>query len=219
MLRHRLAARPMADDLLISKLLSKHPLISDQIDKTELKVILASLEKQLDEFPDGAVVEFGCYIGTTSLFIRRLMDIMDTKGVFHVYDSFEGLPSKTSPDLSPAGEQFKQGELTASRKLFIQQFKKAQLKAPYIHKGWFSNLEPVDVPDNIGFAYLDGDYYESIKDSLRLIWPKLISGAIVIIDDYMNEALPGAAKAVNEWLKLNTAQLKIESSLAIIKKP
>lgn len=203
---------------VVPKLLNL-PLISDQIDKNELRIILENLETQLDKFPDGSVVEFGCYIGTTSLFIRRTMNVMDANGQYHVYDSFEGLPKKSTHDLSPAGEQFKVGELAISRKLFMQQFKKAKLKIPQIHKGWFSELAATDIPHNICFSYLDGDYYESIKDSLRHIWPKLVPGAIIVIDDYTSEALPGTAKAVDEWLTLHTARFKTESSLAILTKP
>ncbi len=95
-------------------------------------------------------------------------------------------------------------------------FKKAGLPLPKIKKAWFSELTPADLPDKIAFAFLDGDYYESIMDSLRLIWSKLSEGAVVIVDDYANEALPGAAKAVDEWLRNHKARLKAEQSLAII---
>lgn len=191
-------------------------MISDQVDQRELIVILSRLYEQLEKNPHSAIVEFGCYIGTTSLFIRRVMDIKNHLGEFHVYDSFEGLPNKTLYDQSPAGEQFKTGELSVSRKTFELQFKKAGLRLPQVHKGWFSKLTERDVPDGIGFAYLDGDYFHSIQDSLQLIWPKLLPGAVVVIDDYANEALPGAAKAVDQWLKKHPAKLRVEASLAIV---
>ena len=88
---------------------------------------------------------------------------------------------------------------------------------PYIHKAWFSQIESHDVPNLIIFAFLDGDYFESISDSLRLITPKLASHAVIVVDDYVNEALPGAAKAVDEWLMHHPgARLRVEASLAII---
>lgn len=203
---------------VIEPLLRKYPLISDQVDERELTVILTELARQLEQ-GDGveAVVELGCYIGTTSLFIRRLIDHYRFNISFHVYDSFAGLPSKTEQDSSPAGEQFKTGELAVSRKTFELQFKKAGLRLPVIHKAWFSDLTAENIPENITFAYLDGDYYDSIRDSLRLVWPKLASGACVIVDDYANEALPGAARAVNEWLRDHPASLRVEASLAIIR--
>lgn len=200
----------------VETLLKTYPLISDQVDVHELSVILSELTQQLEQERDGAVVEFGCYIGTTSLFIRRLLDTHQAACQFHVYDSFIGLPDKSDADQSPAGEQFKTGELSISRKEFERQFKKAGLRTPVIHKGWFSDIAVDMVPEPITFAYLDGDYYESIRDSLRLIEDKLAHGACIVVDDYANEALPGAAKAVNEWLRSRPATLRVEASLAII---
>lgn len=202
--------------LFVEQLLKKYPRISDQVDERELRVILAHLAAQLEKLPGTSVVEFGCYIGTTSLFIRRILDVYSVNSQFHVYDSFTGLPPKTAKDNSPAGEQFKTGELFASRKQFELQFKKAGLRVPFIHKAWFGELTADAIPPDISFAYLDGDYYESILDSLALIWPHLTAGAVVVIDDYANEALPGAAKAVDEWLQAHPSKLRVESSLAII---
>jgi O-methyltransferase len=198
----------------IDSLLRKYPRISDQVDERELGIILSELSRQLDQGKGGeSVVELGCYIGTTSLFIRRILDQYKADMRFHVYDSFVGLPPKAAQDSSPAGEQFKTGELAVSRKVFELQFKKAGLRLPVIHKAWFNDLSGEDLPDDITFAYLDGDYYESIRDSLRLVWPKLVTGACVVVDDYANEALPGAARAVDEWLRDHPATLRVESSL------
>ncbi len=199
----------------ISQLINKHGLISDQVDIGELAVILAELERSLAI--DGAVVEFGCYVGTTSLYIRRVLDYYNDNREFHVYDSFEGLPEKSNQDLSPAGEQFKAGELAAGKKRFIGEFKKARLVLPHIHKGWFDQIPDGAVPEPIAFAYLDGDYYESIKSSLRLIEPKLAKGATIVVDDYANEALPGGAKAVDEWCRQRGHSIRTSRSLAIIK--
>ncbi len=207
----------MPSNSAVPELLSRYPLISEQVDKQELGVILREVlkvESSLNE--ESSIVEFGCYVGTTSLFIRRLLDTLSLKSSFHVYDSFEGLPDKTSHDLSPAGEQFKTGELSVSKKQFEMQFKKAGLKLPKIHKAWFSELRDDDIPGTIVFAYLDGDYYESIQHSLLRIEEKLSQGATIVIDDYSNEALPGAAKAVDEWLIGKDFTLRVESSLAIL---
>jgi O-methyltransferase len=181
-------------------MLRKYPLISDQVSTDQLHVILSELETVLERGTEGAVVEFGCYIGTTSLFIRRLLDARDGSREFHVYDSFEGLPPKTREDESRAGEQFQAGELMVSKKQFIREFHKAKLHPPIIHKGWFSELTEADVPERIAFAFLDGDFYESIRDSLKLVLPRMQPGGTIIIDDYAREALPGAAKAVRELL-------------------
>ena len=199
------------------QLLAKYPIISDQVDAKELRVLLRELENVLRGGTAGNIVEFGCYVGTTSLFIRRLLDAYHFAGEFHVYDSFAGLPEKTSVDNSAAGEQFKAGELLAPRKTFVHNFKKVRLKLPIIHKGWFADFTPKDVPENIIFAFFDGDFYESIADSFRVCAGKFHKKATIIVDDYANEALPGAAQAVDEWLRCNQQfVLRTEASLAII---
>ncbi len=183
-----------------SEILARYSLASDQVNKDQLAVILTELEKVLASNLDGAVVEFGCYIGTTSLFIRRLLDATQDHREFHVYDSFEGLPPKTAQDESRAGDQFQAGELAVSKKQFLREFQKANLRAPFIHKGWFNQLTAADVPEHIAFAFLDGDFYESIHDSLKLVLPRMQKGSVIIIDDYAREALPGAARAAHELL-------------------
>jgi len=185
---------------VVQDLLAKYPLASDQVSKDQLRVILSELDAVLARDLDGAVVEFGCYIGTTSLFIRRLLDARQDDREFHVYDSFAGLPPKTAPDASRAGEQFQAGELAVSKKQFLQQFQKAGLRPPVVHKGWFKGLTPADVPTSLAFAFLDGDFYESIRDSLHLVLPHLQPGGTIVIDDYAREALPGAARAAHELL-------------------
>lgn len=189
-------------------------LLSDQIDERELSIILRELERSLMSGVTGDVVEFGCYVGTTSVPMAKRLSSTDRK--LFVYDSFEGLPEKTPQDESPAGLQFQAGELAATKAQLIKNFKQADLRLPVITKGWFSDVTPEKIPERIAFAYLDGDYYHSILDPLKLIWSRLSAGAIVVVDDYVSDALPGAARAVDEWLLTHPAKLRIEHSLAII---
>jgi O-methyltransferase len=202
------------------ELLAEYNLISDQVSAGQVRVILRELEHVLDTYPNGAVTEFGCYIGTTSLFIRRLLDARGESGShpFHVYDSFEGLPAKTDHDNSTAGDQFQAGELRVSKKDFLREFQKASLRPPVIHKKWFSHLDEGDVPERICFAFLDGDFYESIRDSLEAILPYLLPHATIAIDDYAREALPGVARAVQEYLPKDWhTKIVVEHNLGIIR--
>jgi O-methyltransferase len=200
----------------MTDLTERYPLISNQINRDQLQVILDELTHALDANPAGDIVEFGCYIGTTSLFIRRLLDEQGDSGQFHVYDSFEGLPPKTAEDNSPAGTQFTAGELAVSKKQFIGEFQKAGLRPPIIHKAWFSDLTPADVPDQIAFAFLDGDFYGSIRDSLQLVLPRLTKRATIIIDDYAREALPGGAKAVQDHAPELATRTQVRHNMGII---
>lgn len=199
-------------------LLGKYPILTSQVNREELVKILAVLEDVLKHDVAGDVVELGCYVGTTTLFLRRFLLQHGSDKALHAYDSFAGLPPKTTEDASPAGEQFKAGELRAPKQEFVKHFRQAGLPLPIIHKAWFSELTPDDMPDKIAFAFLDGDFYSSIYDSLKLVWPRLSEGAVVVVDDYQSEALPGTKRAVDEWLATHPARLQVAaSSLAILR--
>jgi len=195
-----------------------HKIISEQVGEAELGVVWRELEKVLAAGTSGDIVEFGCYSGTTSLFIRRLLDERgeSNKRLFYVYDSFEGLPEKTKQDASVAGDQFKAGELTVSKKQFLQNFRATNLRPPIVRKGWFNQLTDSDVPEQIAFAFLDGDFYDSIMDSLKLVWPRMAKGGAVLVDDYGRDALPGAERAVRDFFGSNT-NVRVEANIAIIR--
>lgn len=202
-------------------LLSQHPIISDQIERPALNVVLREFELVLKSNIPGDVAEFGCYVGTTSLFLRRMLNALDlsqTK-LLYAYDSFTGLPGKTQADASGAGEQFRAGELAVSKKQFLHEFQKANLKPPITVKAWFKDITPEQLPEQIAFAFLDGDFYESIRDSIRLVWPRLIEGGTITIDDYNRAALPGVSRAVQEFIDGKSLAVRHEHQIAIITKP
>lgn len=190
-------------------------LLSNQIDERELDIILRELRRTIDDGVAGDVVEFGCYVGTASVPMGKLM--APTGRTLYLYDSFEGLPEKTREDESPVGLQFQTGELKATKRALMTNLAKAGVTRAHVKKAWFSELTADDVPHRIAFAYLDGDYYKSVKDPLALITPYLAPHATVLVDDYANEALPGAAKAVDEWVGRHGYKVRIEHSLAIIR--
>lgn len=203
--------------MLASSLIKKHRIISEQIRPDELRVLLEELEKVVRNNVEGDVVELGCYEGTSALFMSRILRELQAEKRLWLYDSFEGLPDKTKEDTSAAGEQFKSGELKASKARLERNFHKAGLDLPEIKRAWFYELDPEDLPEQICYAFLDGDFYESIMDSFKLVWPKLATGAVVIIDDYQNVSLPGAKQAVDEWAQKMDIEIRVEKSLAILR--
>jgi O-methyltransferase len=199
------------------QLLGHYPIISDQISKPALAIVLRELETALEQGTAGDIVEFGCYIGTTTLFMRRLLDAYTSDKLLFAYDSFEGLPEKIAQDASGVGEQFQAGELRVSKKDFLREFQKANLRPPITHKAWFKDLRPDQLPEQISFAFLDGDFYDSIMDSLKLVWPRLATGGVITIDDYGRDALPGPERAVRDFFHGRSVQLHHEHNIAIIK--
>ena len=182
--------------------------LNDQVTMLETEFITKNANEALARARAGDFVEMGCYKGETSVLLGR---ICRNKCKLYLYDSFAGLPEKSGADLSVAGENFKKGELLASKTELVRKFKSASLPLPVIKKGFFDELSPEDLPSKIAFAFLDGDLYESIKDSLKLVVPKMVDGGTILVHDYINTALPGAAKAVDEYL----ANIKKHSEISV----
>ncbi len=203
---------------ITQQLLSRYPIISQQIGRPAMTTVLSQLEQLLAKHVGGDVVELGCYVGTTTLFLRRLLDHYDgaDQRQLYAYDSFSGLPAKTALDASGTGEQFQGGELSVSKKQFLQEFHKARLAPPITVKAWFSDLTAEQLPATISFAFLDGDFYLSIIDSLRLVWPRLVAGGVITIDDYQKTALPGVERAVRDFFQDKAIDLRHEHNIAII---
>jgi len=150
------------------------------------------------------VCDLGCNTGDSSILITKLLRSHNSDRKFAVYDSFEGLPPAKEID----GEIYKEGYCKTNEDVLRNNFKKYNLPVPEIHKGWFQDTLPDGLPERIAFAYLDGDFYDSILVSLQYVYPKLSPGAVCLIDDYCDpqinpkgwNRLPGVKKACDEYL-------------------
>ena len=134
-----------------------------------------------------------------------------------IYDSFEGLPEKNEQDESALGVDFKGGELYVTKREVKERFLRAGLAVPVIKKAWFDELTQADLPEVIAFSFLDGDFYSSIQDSLALMDGKMSAGSVLVVHDYNNPALPGVAKAVDEWMTGRKLQKETYQSMALIR--
>ena len=193
---------------------------NDQVTEKETERILELATECLKV--SGDYVEFGCYRGDTSLLLAEILrkdaisDELVEKSVeksakkLWIYDSFEGLPEKSEEDESEVGKDFRQGELMVTKREVKARFLRAGLPVPIIKKAWFNELTEVDLPEKIAFAFLDGDFYESIRDSLRLVVPRMSEGGVIVVHDYTNPALPGVKKAVDELGIVNDEKVRGE---------
>ena len=177
-----------------------------QVSAKETKTVLDYAVKSLTL--KGDFVELGCYKGDTSVELGKILRTHNLTcpmpsehyKQLYLYDSFEGIPEKTTEDNSAEGDHFKKGSLKVTKKFVSDRFRHLNLPMPKIKKAFFEDLTDKNIPDKIAFAFLDGDLYQSIKDSLRLVAPHMVSGGFVLIHDYQNPALPGVEKALDEWL-------------------
>ncbi len=142
---------------------------------------------------------------------------------FHLFDSYEGLPYagpqddcqpglglKTPMSDRPLSERLTSCGLNLTSielvKEHLEQVHVAEL--PWIfHKGWFQDTLPA-LPANaipeIALLHLDGDLYESTLICLEHLYPRVVPGGLVIVDDY---GMIGCAKAVSDYFNQNVPAL------------
>ena len=196
----------------VDLILKKNKILTTMIDQNNMKIVLENLNKVLENNIEGDIVEFGCYSGTTSLFIRRLLDYYHSDKKFYVYDSFKGLGEKSVNDINYNNPwKFKNGSCKTSKKELVTNFKKSKLKVPIIYSGWFDEIPSDYLPPKIAFAFFDGDFYYSILNSFNKVYPLLSFGARIVVDDYSHPLgiLPGVKKACEDFLKYKIERGKV----------
>ncbi len=190
---------------------------SSIISKEQIKFILSLLDNILQSNIDGDIVEFGCYVGESSKYLRMMLDHHLSIKSLYVYDSFEGLPSLSDYEKNTG---WKSGTLKTTKDILLNNFFNNGLKPPIITKGWFKDIEHYQVPNKICFGFLDGDFYDSIFDSLSLVYPKLSVGGCIIFHDYERPDLPGVKAAIDKYLTNfsinNYALFKIYEQLGVL---
>lgn len=159
----------------------------------------------------GDLVEVGCATGETSTVVQTVLSASGDGGKqFHVYDSFEGLPEPTGIDA--ADGIYRKGDMTAPIEQFEANFRRAGVSTlPVIHKGWFEDTIPAQLPERISFAILDGDLYSSMAHVLPHIYARMSPGAIGFFSVYYDPTVyacpgirdtyvsPGVKRAADEF--------------------
>ncbi len=73
------------------------------------------------------------------------------------------------------------------------------------HEGMVESTLPGGAPDRIALLRLDTDFYESTRHELVHLYPRLVTGGVLILDDYGHWR--GARKAVDEYVRENGLSL------------
>jgi O-methyltransferase len=178
----------------------------------EARVNIFHLASQCAIFkPQGDFVEIGCNSGESSIIIQKVLNDLAPATKFHCFDSFEGLPDLSHHDA--ADGVYDKGWMQSTLEKFHDNFKAAGIKPPAaVHKGWFEDTIPRELPDRIAFALLDGDLYASTKHVLPHVYERMTPGAICMFGVYYDERVfsrpqtisqyksPGVKRATDEFL-------------------
>lgn len=160
---------------------------------------------------NGAVVECGVWRGGSSMMMAKalLKRGVQSRSVY-LYDTYEGMSEPTADDISLHGSQaekkydstIKDGHSDwcyASIEDVRQNMESTGYSADSIHyvKGKVEDTIPSTIPEKIAILRLDTDWYESTKHEMEQLYPRLVSGGVLIIDDYGH--WQGAKKAIEEY--------------------
>lgn len=170
------------------------------ISREQIRVIISLLESVISKNIIGDVVEFGCFVGESSKYLRMMLDYKLSNKELYVYDSFEGLPELSDYEKNTG---WKSGTLKTSQEVLLHNFEQNGLRPPLVTKGWFKNISDSSIPNYISFGFLDGDFYDSIYDSLSKVYPRLSSGSVLVFHDYERPDLPGVKAAVDNFMNEN----------------
>ncbi|MFB6394226.1 TylF/MycF/NovP-related O-methyltransferase [Polymorphospora lycopeni] len=175
----------------------------------------------------GAVLEVGCHAGRTSVWLQQIIQDHAPDRDLHLFDSFKGLPEPGRHD-----SLLTAGDLAVSEDDVRANFTEWALSMPTIHPGWFDETLPAGCPDTVCFAYLDGDYYDSILTSLEHVYPRLAPGGVILIDDYCDrdtnpqawDGFPGVKLACDDYFRDRPDEVRTLAgsgplAMALIRKP
>lgn len=152
--------------------------------------VLYRLARHVRRLP-GDVAEVGVYKGGTARMLAKVF--ASTRKTVHLFDTFTGLPP-TDPtrDLHQAGDF---NDVSAEEVgAYLRDCPDVRL-----YQGFFpATAGPIE-DRTFCFVHADVDIYPSVLDCCRFFYPRLVTGGVIIFDDYGRESCPGAKAAVDEF--------------------
>jgi len=156
----------------------------------------------------GAIVECGVFKGISLARFAMFRELLDKRPFRKIvgFDIFGKFPeSKYGPD-KPLRKRF-------IKAAGIESISRKQMRKVLSYKGVDKSIELVSgditrtIPEylaknkrlKISLLNLDVDIYEPSVTVLEYLYPRIVKGGILIIDDY--GTFPGETKAVNEYFK------------------
>lgn len=160
----------------------------------------------------GDIVECGVWRGgSMQACAKTLLALGETDRGLHLFDTFEGMPPPTAEDLRRDGKSA-EALLAAQGKdrpiwavASLEDVQAGFASVPYpgerVHyvQGLVEDTVPQQAPEQISILRLDTDWYASTKHELEFLYPRLVSGGVLLIDDY--GYWQGSRQAVDEFLE------------------
>jgi len=190
---------------------------------------------------EGDFVECGVYKGASIVcIIRTLQTLGISDRSIWLYDTFEGMPrpepidefyyqtaeddfsvktwDKRRRDDGSGGSDWVYGPLSEV-KSYIERTGYPADRIKFI-KGMVEDTIPTTAPERISLLRLDTDFYRSTRHELLHLYPRLMSGGVLIVDDY--GAYRGSRQATDEYISENKLRLflsRIDEHVRLAIKP
>ncbi len=156
---------------------------------------LWSLVEQSAKIP-GALIEVGVWRGGTGGLISARAANLGITDPVYLCDTFKGVVKTSKCDLHYDGGEHSDTSLEIVGNLLQ---KKLLLNNTRILEGIFPEETASKIEtDQFRFCHIDVDVYESTKDIVDWIWPRMSIGGIVVFDDYGLPSCTGIRDYINE---------------------
>ncbi len=162
----------------------------------------------------GDIVECGVWRGGSMMAAAlTLIECGDKMRELYLFDTFEGMSPPTSKDVAidgqPAhtllGAQKKSDPGSAWCYATLDDVKSGMFSTGYdavrMHfiQGKVEDSIPGQAPETIAILRLDTDWYESTRHEMEHLFPRLVRGGVLIVDDYGH--WKGCRQAIDEYLQ------------------
>lgn len=152
------------------------------------KYVLRELIK-LTKSLDGDFAECGCYKGA-SAFLLCQYNVQNERKI-HLFDSFEGLSNPEEND----GQYWSEGSLTATEQELTKSLE--GFENYFVYKGWIPERFSDVYNLRFSFVHIDVDLYSPTLASLEFFYERMVSGGVMLLDDYGFTSCPGAKDAAD----------------------
>lgn len=168
----------------------------------------------------GVFLEAGCALGGSALVLAQAKDptrplfVHDVFGMIpppseadgeDVHERYEAIKSGSSPGLGDDPYYGYESDLIGKvRDTFLRFELPLEENSVHLVEGLFEDTIVGDEP--VALAHIDGDWYESVRICLERIGPRLVPGALMVIDDY--DMWSGCRRAVDEFLASNPGRYR-----------
>ena len=149
----------------------------------------------------GNAVECGCFLGGIAMFIGLLRAELRIEGMEIVlFDTFQGAPAGSS-DVVLGAPFVEPCELPSYRETVPRTIERivGSVSGYRFVEGLVEDTAQRTQTGNIALLRLDTDYYSSTAIEFEVLYPRLVSGGVLIVDDYGMFA--GARRATDEYLE------------------